>query len=315
MIRILTFFLIISTLFSCSSDSDAALIECTELSQKYSREDYKVIDLRKPEKYRLGHIPNAINIWRNDIVNSEKDYGGMMAKRNAIESLFGKLGIKNGDQIIIYDDKGLCDAARLWWILDFYGYSKVKLLNGGFTKWKKGNGLISLDTVVVEEASFTFTNSPDQKMHYYADISEVKNAISDSNVVLLDTRELEEYTGDFMKKGAYRSGRIPSSYWCNWSETVDYKNSTQFKDLEKLKMIYASKGITPDKEIIVYCQSGVRSAHTTFVLTQLLNYPNVKNYDGSWIEWSYFKELPIEKGVNTTVSLSKKKFEKKVSRQ
>ena len=295
MIRILTFFLIISTLISCSSDSDAALIEYAELSQKYSRENYKVIDLRKPEKYRLGHIPNAINIWRTDIVDSEKNYGGMMAKRAIIESLFGKLGIKNGDQIIIYDDKGLCDAARLWWILDYYGYSKVKLLNGGFTKWKKENRPVSLDNVILEKTSFTFTNSTDQKTHY-ADINEVKNAISNPDVILLDTRELEEYTGDFMKKGAYRSGRIPSSSWCNWSETVDYKNSTQFKGLEKLKNIYASKGISPDKEIIVYCQSGVRSAHTTFVLTQLLNYPNVKNYDGSWIEWSYFKELSIEKG-------------------
>jgi len=304
MIRVLIFFLLISTLFSCSSDSATALIECTELSQKYSREDYKVIDLRKPEKYKQGHIPNAINIWRTDIVNSEKDYGGMMAKRAVIESLLGKLGIKNGDQIIIYDDKGLCDAARLWWILDFYGYSKVKLLNGGFTKWKKENRPVSLETVVLEKTSFTFTNSTDKKTHY-ADIDEVKSAISDSNVVLLDTRELEEYTGSFMKKGAYRSGRIPSSSWCNWSETVDYKNSTQFKEIEKLKNIYVSKGITTDKEIIVYCQSGARSAHTTFVLTQLLNYPNVKNYDGSWIEWSYFKEFPIEKGVNTTFTLSK----------
>lgn len=304
MIRILIFFLSISILFSCSSDSTAALIECTELSQKDSRENYKVIDLRKSEKYKLGHIPNAINIWRTDIVDNVNDYGGIMAKKAVIESLFGKLGIKNGDQIIIYDDKGLCDAARLWWILDFYGYSKVKLLNGGFTKWKKENHPVSLGTVVLEKTSFTFTNSTDKKTHY-ADMNEVKNAISDSKVVLLDTRELEEYTGDFMKKGAYRSGRIPSSSWCNWSETVDYKNSTQFKGLEKLKDIYASKGITPDKEIIVYCQSGVRSAHTTFVLTQLLGYPNVKNYDGSWIEWSYFKELPIEKGVNTTFTVSK----------
>jgi len=304
MIRILTFLLIISALFSCSSDSATALIECSELNQKDDRDNYKVIDLRKPEKYNLGHIPNAINIWRIDIIDSEKDYGGMMAKKVVIESLFSKLGIKNGDQITIYDDKGLCDAARLWWILDYYGYSKVKLLNGGFTKWKKENYPVSLDPVILEKAIFTFDNLSVQKTHY-ADINEVKKAITNPDVVLLDTRELEEYTGDFMKKGAYRSGRIPSSSWCNWSETVDYKNSTQFKDLEKLKKIYASKGITPDKEIIVYCQSGVRSAHTTFVLTQLLNYPNVKNYDGSWIEWSYFKELPIEKGVKTTFTLSK----------
>jgi len=308
-IRILTFLLIINALFSCSSDSSTALIECTELSLKDSRENYKIIDLRKPEKFNQGHIPKAINIWRDNIVNREKDYGGMMAEKAVIESLFGKLGIKNGDQIIIYDDKGLCDAARLWWILDYYGYLKVKLLNGGFTKWKKENHPVSLDTVVLKRTIFTFNNSTAKKRHY-ADIHEVKKAISDSDIVLLDTRELEEYTGDFMKKGAFRSGRIPSSTWFNWSETVDYKNSTQFKDLEKLKYMYASRGVTPDKEIIAYCQSGVRSAHTTFVLTQLLNYPNVKNYDGSWIEWSYFKDFPIEKGVNTIITKSKKSVQR-----
>jgi len=287
---------IITTFFTYSFDQVSPLIESSSLYENNNYENYVIIDLRKPEKFNLGHIPNAINIWRSDIIDQNKAYGGMMAKKAVIEQLFSTLGIKSDDELIIYDDKGLCDAVRLWWILDYYNYTNVKLLNGGLNSWKKSNYPITTENTPLKKTDFKFKNSAINTSHY-ANVEDVKNAISNPNILLVDTRELNEFTGDHIKKGAFRGGRIPSSTWCNWSETVDYRNRTKLKSLDKLKEIYASRGITPDKEIIVYCQSGVRSAHTTFVLTQLLDFPKVKNYDGSWIEWSYNKDLPIVAGL------------------
>jgi len=296
---------ILTTFFTYSFDKANPLIESSALYENNNYENYVIIDLRKPEKFNLGHLPNAVNIWRTDIIDQDMTYGGMMAKKGAIEQLFSSLGIKSDDNLLIYDDKGLVDAVRLWWILDYYKHTNVKLLNGGLNSWKKDNYPISTETTALKKSDFKFKNISVNASRY-ANIEDVKKAISNPDILLVDTRELNEFTGEHKKKGAFRGGRIPSSTWCNWSETVDYRNNTKFKSLDKIKEIYASRGITPDKEIIAYCQSGVRSAHTTFVLTQLLGYTNVKNYDGSWIEWSYNKELPIKTGTEKTTITKKK---------
>lgn len=311
--KISIFLLMITSFWANAFSGTDSLMECSALYEKNGVEEgYVIIDFREPEEYNTGHIPNAINIWRNEIVNEKISYGGMMATKEAIEALFSELGITNGDELIIYDAKGLCDAARLWWILNHYGYTKVKLLNGGMQQWKKLNYPLSTEKPTLSESEFKFDESLANKS-YFASIDDVNEAISNPEILLVDVREFEEFTGEFMKKGAYRSGRIPSSLWSNWNEVVNYKNQTKLWDIAKLKKIFLEKGITPDKRIIAYCQSGVRSAHTTFVLTQILGYPNVKNYDGSWIEWSYHKNSPIEQGsisqksTNAELVLAKKK--------
>jgi len=292
---ILSLIFIVNSSFAINN-SDTSLTSCGQLKDKINQENYKLIDLRKPEEFKKGHLPGAINIWRPEIINQNESYGGMMAKKETIEKLFSNLGVKNTDRLVIYDNKGLCDAARLWWILDYYGFKQVKLLNGGLNQWLKEKLPISTEINSYPKTTFSFPSKTVNKSRY-ASINYVKKAINNPNSFILDTRELDEYTGEFLKKGAYRKGRIPTSLWCNWSKTVDYRKNTQLKSIDRLKKIYKKLGLTPDKEIIVYCQSGVRSAHTTFVLTQLLGYTNVKNYDGSWIEWSYFKENPVETGA------------------
>jgi len=306
---------ILTTFFSYSHNQTTSLIEASTLYENRNHENYLIIDLRKPEKFNAGHIPNAINIWRSDIIDQNKIYGGMMAKKAIIEQLFSSLGIKSDEPLLIYDDKGLVDAIRLWWILDYYGHTNVKLLNGGLNSWKNSDYPITTKNTILKKTTFKFKKSTINASRY-ANIEDVKNAISNPDILLLDTRELKEFTGEFIKKGAFRAGKIPNSIWCNWSETVDYKNSTKFKSLDKLKEIYTSRGITPDKDIIAYCQSGVRSAHTTFVLTQLLGFTSVKNYDGSWIEWSYNKDLPIETGIEkAAINPQRKLHETKKSYQ
>lgn len=216
----------------------------------------------------------------------------MMANQTQMETLFGKLGIKTDDTLIIYDDNGLCDSARLWWLLETYGFTKVKFLHGGMTGWKATAEEISTALPVINKTIFKFPKKT--KIQYHASKEQVQQALK-NNTVILDTRTTDEFSGKRQKKGAAKGGRIPKSIHIDWAEAINYDGDKRMKSLEDLETIYAQLNSSKDDPIIVYCHSGVRSAHTSFVLTQLLGYKNVKNYDGSWTEWSHFNELPFER--------------------
>ncbi|MBL4862682.1 MAG: sulfurtransferase [Crocinitomicaceae bacterium] len=253
-----------------------------------------LIDISKSEDFSEGHIPHARNVWRDRFVDSTRAFGGMMATRKGMQQLLSELGVSSQDKIILYDNKGGCEAARLWWILFTHGHKNTAILNGGLRAWKNAGETTSQDIISVKPSNYQFPNKEDHSL--FTQLSNVKSAVQNPDAVILDTRSWKEYTGEIQKKGAYRKGRIPSSIFSEWLKTVNYSDDQAFKSNSELTKLFHSKGITKDKEIIVYCQSGVRSAHITFVLTELLGFPNVKNYDGSWIEWSYNKDLPIEKG-------------------
>jgi len=295
--RIVLFFIFSSFCVNSFAQSSNHLINIDEFKQLDSL-SYSLIDLRKPKDFKEGHIKNAINLWRTQIVDSNLVYGGMKISRDTLKSLFRKIGIKLTDKIIIYDAKGDVDAARLWWILFSYGHKNVGLLNVGLTEWKnQGN---ELTTTILKKKSSNY-NYPDKEDNSLVITKEeVIEAISDSNTLLIDTRTLDEYSGETLKKGAYRKGRIPSSIFIDWCSAIDYNGDRKFKSIEELRTIYNLDNVAKDHPIITYCQSGVRSAHTTFVLTQILGFTNVKNYDGSWIEWSYDNNLPIETGKPET---------------
>jgi len=273
------------------------LIEANELKGIAQQPNIKIIDFRKKEIYENEHIVGALNLWRTDIEDTSYTYSGIMASKTQIESLFGQLGIATDDTIIVYDDNGLCEASRLWWILQNYDFKNIKLLHGGISEWKSNNGQVTTQIPKVNTAVFKLTKHP--KMQYYVSKEQVSDALN-SNVVILDTRTSEEFSGKRQKKGATKAGRIPNSIHIDWAETINYNGNKHLKSLKELEIIYSELNIKKNDSIIVYCHSGVRSAHTTFVLTQLLGYKHVKNYDGSWTEWSYFNDLPIN-GNNITL--------------
>lgn len=273
-------------------DVIVSAVRAKEIMEK--EEDVLVIDIRKSVAYSLGHIPGAVNAWRPDYSADDGEYPfeGMRCSKEKMEVLLGNLGADENTFILLYDDRGNYDAARFWWQLDMYGHDKVALIDGGLDGWKAAGFEVTTSKPEITPKEFRFKGETDlQKL---ATLEDVKEAISDPDVIILDVRAFEEFTGEKLLSGAYRKGRIPGSIWIEYKEALNEDNT--FKTADELREIYESKGVTPDKNIIVYCQSGVRSAHTTFVLTQLLEYENVRNYDGSWIEWSYYEELPIETG-------------------
>ncbi len=300
--RLAIYILVIIAIVSCKKEpqKDAVknyLIEFGEFEKIASDENVKIIDFRKPELYKKDHIEGAMNLWRPDIRSKAYPYKGMMASKEEMESLFSSLGIKKGDLIVAYDDKGLCDAARLWWVLQIYGYDNMKMLHGSYTTWKMNHPTTAKVSQIMP-SSFTFQKGKVSHENY---ISKDDVLGSLNKRMIVDTRTADEYSGKRQKKGAQKGGRIPGALRIDWANAVNYHGDMKFKSIPELKEIYKSVLSQEGDTIIAYCQSGTRSAHTTFVLTQLLGMKNVKNYDGSWIEWSYFNDLPFEKDSITTI--------------
>jgi 3-mercaptopyruvate sulfurtransferase SseA/sterol desaturase/sphingolipid hydroxylase (fatty acid hydroxylase superfamily) len=270
------------------------LIEAEELHRLLKEEaNVRLIDVRTADAYDEGHIPGAIQLWRSDFSDALLPYSGMLIPRSAFAALLSRLGISAEDTLILTDDRGGCNAARLWWALDYYGHPHIRLLNGGYAFWEKSGYPTSTNSVSLPTTNYEFFGPP--KTDRIATLDQVKRAASnEATIVLLDTRSKEEYEGKTQAKKAFRKGHIPGSIHVDWEHCLNQNDEQRLLSVKDLEAIY--RPLLPDlnQAIIVYCQSGARSAHTTFVLTQLLGYTNVRNYDGSWAEWSFHDELPIE---------------------
>ena len=263
-----------------------SLIEPEELQLKiYDLTNTRLIDVRKHQDYAKGHITGSINVWRDQIVDTSYSYGGMMATKEQMEQLFGELGISPTDTLILYDAKADVDAARLWWILKYYGHKHIRLLNGGLKAWQSIGGELEYAQTEVTKTEYYLSDYLNPEI--IASIEDVRLAFEIDSNILLDTRTEEEYSGEIKKNGAARAGAIESAVNLDWSTAVDYDGDHRFRSANELREIYGELGINANSNVITYCHSGVRSAHTLFVLHQLLGYPYIRNYDGSWTEWSY----------------------------
>jgi len=276
-----------------SQTNPNVLISADELQEKF--EQYTVVDVSKTEQFQKHSILGAKHIRRPQITETRGSISGLVASKEKIETLLGNLGVHANDNLVLYDHRGGCDAARLWWVLKYYGHEHVQIVNGGLMAWGERNTF--LDTIVVNEDTtvYHFPNSAQHNVRRI-ELEEVKSALNDPNTVIIDTRNIDEYEGLFQKTGAFNKGRIPGSIHIDWAANIDYHGNQMLLSKDELLTLYESKGITKDKNIIVYCHSGSRSSLTALVLSQLLGYDHVGNYDGSWIEWSYHDQLPIETG-------------------
>jgi thiosulfate/3-mercaptopyruvate sulfurtransferase len=242
----------------------------------------------------MGHISGAVKLdWHVDVQDPiRRDF----VNREAFEALMSRYGISNDTTVVFYGDKNNWYAAYSYWLFKLYGHRDVRLMNGGRTKWEAEGREYTKD--VPEYPATTYTASP-------ADLSlrafrrQVEDHLSKSNTALVDVRSPDEYTGklihmmNYPQEGAQRGGHIPGAQNIPWATAANSDGT--FKSADELREIYQAKGIIPEKDIIAYCRIGERSAHTWFVLRELLGYPEVRNYDGSWTEWGNLVGAPIEK--------------------
>jgi thiosulfate/3-mercaptopyruvate sulfurtransferase len=277
----------------------ASLVSVDELVRISGQEEVKVIDFRQRDAFDQGHIPGALPIWRPDIEAHDQATPGLVASREALETLLSGLGIRPEDTLVVYDDHGGVDAARFWWAMRYYGFDQVRLLNGGLQAWQAEGLPLNTSSPVPAPAAFRFTGPGHPSLRIEKDT--LMGLLGTPGWTLIDTRTPEEYNGKRQKEGASAAGRIPGSLNIDWAESVHYGGDKTFRTPEELAKIYRALPADPDGLIVTYCHSGVRSAHTSFVLTQLLGYTRVRNYDGSWLEWSSTPGLPIEKDSLTSI--------------
>lgn len=242
-----------------------------------------LVDMRPRSEYASGHIPGSVNIWRSDIERRDLSYGGMAMTKDSLELLLGAKGISGDARVVVYDDKGCVDAARLWWIMKLYGHEKVHLLNGGLNAW---HALLDTNATQTTPAVFSFSGPDQGHMNLSFEAFEAMRKIP--GVKLIDSRSKEEFEGETKKDGAFLAGHIPNAINKCYSGSIDFSEDgkTKLKPEATLRNIYEAMAM-PDDTVIVYCHSGVRSAHTYMILTEILGYKHVYNYDGSWVEWSY----------------------------
>lgn len=241
-----------------------------------------------------GHIPGAVALnWFQDL---EEHPVRDIASREKIERLLGQAGVTNDTTVLLYGDNNNWFAAYAYWLLKHYGHRDARLINGGRKKWIEEGRPLTKEPTKVTPAVYR-AHEPNVSIRALREF--VLGSIGNKGRVLVDVRSPKEFTGELLapehlpQEGAQRGGHIPGAANIPWGEAVAVDGS--FKPADELRKLYEDRGIKPDKEVIAYCRIGERSSHTWFVLTELLGYPNVRNYDGSWTEYGSLIGAPIEK--------------------
>jgi thiosulfate/3-mercaptopyruvate sulfurtransferase len=244
--------------------------------------------------YETGHIPGAIGWnWRVDL---QRHPVRDIPNREEWESLLSRSGIGTDDLVVLYGDNNNWFAAFAFWLFRLYGHTDVCLMDGGRVKWVAEERELTTGAPVTVATTYQ-AKEADSRLRAFRE--EVTVALGRPDFALIDVRSPKEYSGELLapenlpQEGAQRGGHIPGAQNVPWATAVAEDGT--FKQASELRAIYGGKGVTPAKATIAYCRIGERSAHTWFVLTELLGHPDVRNYDGSWTEWGSLIGAPIER--------------------
>jgi thiosulfate/3-mercaptopyruvate sulfurtransferase len=265
------------------------LVETDELARLLGAPGVRIVDLRGDAglgeaAYRVGHVPGAVYLSGRDLDDPRANADGFPIRPEKAAALFGGLGIDHDTTVIAYDDAGSQLAARLFFVLEYYGHTRTRVLNGGLRKWRREGRPLDREVPAVEAKRF----EPRARREVLATAAEVKAGLGKQEVCLIDARSPDEYAGTDVR--ARRGGHIPGAANVEWTGTLNPDQT--FKSADALRAIFEAAGVRPDRQVVVYCQSGSRSAHDYFAL-RLLGYAKIKNYDGSWNEWGNDPESPV----------------------
>ena len=243
-----------------------------------------LLDLRPAHHYAGGHLRDAVHLdlWGLSLIDT--DPAPLRSFLWIIEHLFATRGVSNDRAVVLYDDVSGMRAARAFWFLEYFGHPSVHVLDGGWRAWVTAGLPVTTEPAAPTETNWTGTRD-ERKLATWQD---VHARLGRGDVVMLDVRSEGEFRGTTVR--AARGGAIPGAVHVEWAGNLT--EDGRFKPIEALRTVYASAGVTPDREVIAYCQGGYRAAHTYLAL-RLLGYPKVRNYLGSWREWGDRVELPV----------------------
>lgn len=263
------------------------LIEAEDLHAQLGRQDILLVDMSALEQYRCGHLPGAVHLDFGDIVAERPPVAGLLPDEASFNRRMRALGLRQDVHVIAYDETGGLKACRLLWTLHCFGFDSVSLLNGGLEAWQAAGFALQSGEIRPTEG--------DIELHRTG--AGVRNAedilvrLGRKDVVLLDARSASEYVGHDVRSA--RGGHIPGAVHFEWSRAEDPYGHHRFRPANVLRDELAAIGVTPDKEVIAYCQTHRRSCVSWFTL-RLLGFEKVYGYPGAWSDWGNRQDLPIE---------------------
>jgi thiosulfate/3-mercaptopyruvate sulfurtransferase len=276
-----------------------ALVETAWVAEHLHDANVRVaeVDYDPAANYQLGHVPGSVLVdWKADI---NDPLARDLLSPEALGKLYHRTGVNADTTLVLYGDFNNWFAAFAFWVLKYYGFRDVRIMNGGRKKWIAEDRTLTKDVPTVPAGTAKAHPANEKLRAYYPTVLAELGAVKAGKVGLVDVRGPKEFSGEltappeYPTEHAQRGGHIPGASNIPWAQAVNEDGT--FKSVADLQQLYQSKGIVAGKPVITYCRIGERSSHTWFVLTYLLGYPDVRNYDGSWTEWGNQVRSPIEK--------------------
>jgi thiosulfate/3-mercaptopyruvate sulfurtransferase len=276
--------LFLLTFLAVSYAHPEQLVETDWVAAHAGDANVRIVDMRQ-SGYAEGHVPGAVYL-APVAIRDAKNPPTFLPSPAAFQEMMARLGISDSTRVVVYDERGGIYAARLWWILNYFGHSNVALVNGGWVKWTAEKRPTTNDTRTVAPGTFT----PKPQPRWVATASDVVGSINKPGIKIVDARTTGEIEGKDLRN-IKRGGFIESSVPVYWEDLLDLPQRT-FKSADELKALYESRGILPSHEVITYCQVGMRASVDLFAL-HLIGHTNLRNYYGAWEEWGNRDDTPI----------------------
>ncbi|MCK6578478.1 MAG: sulfurtransferase [Anaerolineae bacterium] len=265
------------------------LVDTAWVLEHLEDENVRLIHLASNlEDYEAAHIDGALFATIANLNNPDDPISGQIGTPEQVSTGLGSLGVTVENTVVLYDANNNLFAARAYWVLKYYQHADVRIYNGGTKRWEEdGQALVTGTAPEVEPVVYEIAEA-DPEIRTTSEY--VLEHLDDAGVQMCDARNPEEYIGTDVR--ADRGGHIPGAINLDWVHTVNQDGT--FKSFAELDTLFQAAGFDRTKQIITYCQTGVRGAHVWFALRELLGYEDVRNYDGSWVEWGNSAELPID---------------------